>query len=148
MVYHHDAVVDIITEGVYHQPQAASSFAMMIYNTSCWWYTMLCIDDIHGSRRDLVRGFKSIRKLTKISFLFIQAAGLAYHHDAVVDIIKGGNPPLYLITRQRVSSCGLMISSPTDWWYTATSCGWYTRLTAWLGYENAKSYWIAMQNMI
>ena len=31
MVYHHDAVVDIITKGVYHQPQAVSSFAMMIY---------------------------------------------------------------------------------------------------------------------
>ncbi|MBR2327400.1 MAG: hypothetical protein IKA51_02140 [Clostridia bacterium] len=41
--------------------------------------------------------------------MFIQAAGLAYHHDAVVDIIKGGEPPLYLITRQRASSCGLMI---------------------------------------
>ena len=26
---------------------------------------------------------------------------MAYHHDAVVDIIKGGEPPLYLITRQR-----------------------------------------------
>jgi hypothetical protein len=46
--------------------------------------------------------------LTKVRFLFIQAAGLAYHHDAVVDIIKGGEPPLYLITRQRASSCGLM----------------------------------------
>jgi hypothetical protein len=29
-----------------------------------------------------------------------------------VDIIKGGLPPLYLITRQRVSSCGLMIYTP------------------------------------
>ena len=63
--------------------------------------------------------------LPKVPFLFIQAAGLAYHHDAVVhiispygagyhhgkavDIIKGGKPPLYLITRQRASSCGLMI---------------------------------------
>ena len=35
------------------------------------------------------------------SFFFIQAAGLAYHHDAVVYIIKGGKPPLYLITRTR-----------------------------------------------
>ncbi|MBQ3057273.1 MAG: hypothetical protein IJC95_07310, partial [Clostridia bacterium] len=41
--------------------------------------------------------------LPKVLFLFIQAAGLAYHHDAVVDIIKGGKPPLYLITRQRAS---------------------------------------------
>jgi hypothetical protein len=30
-----------------------------------------------------------------------------------VYIIKGGEPPLYLITRQRASTCGLMISSPT-----------------------------------
>ncbi|MBQ9761282.1 MAG: hypothetical protein IJW16_08045 [Clostridia bacterium] len=37
-----------------------------------------------------------------MSNFFIQAAGLAYHHDVVVDIIKGGVPPLYLITRQRV----------------------------------------------
>jgi len=27
----------------------------------------------------------------------------------VVYIIKGGKPPLYLITRQRAFSCGLMI---------------------------------------
>ena len=37
-------------------------------------------------------------------------------------------PPLYLITRQRVSTCGLMIYNTSCWWYTATSCGWYTRL--------------------
>ena len=45
-----------------------------------------------------------------LSNFFIQAAGLAYHHDAVVDIIKGALRPcissaplgLYL-------SCGLMI---------------------------------------
>ena len=41
--------------------------------------------------------------LPKVLFLFIQAAGLAYHHDAVADIIKGGSPPLYLITHQRAS---------------------------------------------
>ncbi|MBR3750874.1 MAG: hypothetical protein IKK58_03795 [Clostridia bacterium] len=46
---------------------------------------------------------------TNVLFLFIQAAGLVYHHDAVVDIIKGGEPPLYLITHQRASACGLMI---------------------------------------
>jgi len=40
-------------------------------------------------------------------FCFIQAAGLVYHHDAVVYIIKGGTPPLYLITRQRAFSCGI-----------------------------------------
>ena len=42
-----------------------------------------------------------------LSNFFIQAAGLAYHHDAVVDIIKGGVPPLYLIMRQRVFSLRL-----------------------------------------
>ena len=47
--------------------------------------------------------------LPKVLFLFIQAAGLAYHHDAVVDIIKVGKPTLYLITRQRAFPCGLMI---------------------------------------
>ena len=65
----------------------------------------------------IARGFESHRLrqqkenfcLPKVLFLFIPAAGLAYHHDAVVDIIKGGKPPLYLITRQRASSCGLMI---------------------------------------
>ena len=36
-----------------------------------------------------------------LSDFFIQAAGLAYHHDAVVYIIKVGLPTLYLITRQR-----------------------------------------------
>ena len=49
------------------------------------------------------------KELAYASSFFIQAAGLAYHHDAVVYIIKGGKPPLYLITRQRVSTCGLMI---------------------------------------
>ena len=31
MAYHQTFGLDIIAEGVYHQPQAASSFAMMIY---------------------------------------------------------------------------------------------------------------------
>ena len=54
---------------------------------------------------NFIRPFQQKRNfcLPKVPFLFIQAAGLAYHHDAVVDIIKGGAPPLYLITRQRVS---------------------------------------------
>ena len=34
MVYHHTVRVYLITEGVYHQPQAAFLFAMMIYKTS------------------------------------------------------------------------------------------------------------------
>ena len=49
MVYHHDRVVDIITEGVYHQPQAVSSFAMMIYNGKpLMIYNSFGIDDIHA----------------------------------------------------------------------------------------------------
>ena len=37
------------------------------------FHTMLCIDSIHASRRDLVREFKSIRKLTNISFPSVPA---------------------------------------------------------------------------
>ena len=33
------------------------------------FHTMLCIDSIHASRRDVGHEFKSIRKLLKISFL-------------------------------------------------------------------------------
>ena len=32
--------VYLITEGAYHQPQAVSSFAMMIYNAPHWWYAI------------------------------------------------------------------------------------------------------------
>ena len=41
--------------------------------------------------------------LSKPQAWYIIAARSAVH------IIKGGEPPLYLITRQRVSSCDLMI---------------------------------------
>ena len=51
---------------------------------------------------------------TNVLFLFIQAAGLVYHRrTSAVHIIKGGKPPLYLITRQRVFTCGLMIYNTT-----------------------------------
>ena len=33
------------------------------------FHTMLCIDSIHASRRDVAHEFKSIRKLSEISFL-------------------------------------------------------------------------------
>ncbi len=72
--------------------------------------------------RAISRGFEShtLRQrkenfcLPKVLFSLIQAAGLVYHHDArrAVHIIKGGVPPLYLITRQRASTCGLMIYNP------------------------------------
>ena len=45
-------------------------------------------------------------------FLFCLSKPQAWHIIAAqraVHIIKGGEPPLYLITRQRASSCGLMI---------------------------------------
>ena len=62
-----------------------------------------------GSNPILSANKKGTFVYQKFFFLFIQAAGLAYHHDAVVDIIKGGEPPLYIITRQRAFPCGLMI---------------------------------------
>ena len=41
---------------------------------------------------------------------FIQAAGLVYHRRAKCGVYHQGRvAPLYLITRQRASSCGLMI---------------------------------------
>ena len=48
----------------------------------------------------------------------ISPCGAGYHHGNAV----------YLITRQRAFSCGLMIYNAPHWWYTATSCGWYARL--------------------
>ena len=50
LAYHHDAVVDIISPvgAVSHHAPACISCGLMIYNTSCWWYTMLRIDDIHA----------------------------------------------------------------------------------------------------
>ena len=37
------------------------------------FHTMLCIDSIHASRRDMAHEFKSIRKLTNLSFSSLQA---------------------------------------------------------------------------
>ena len=61
MVYHHALAcissrvsVYLITEGAYHQPQAVSSFAVMIYNGKpLVIYNSCGIDDMHASRRDL-----------------------------------------------------------------------------------------------
>ena len=47
--------------------------------------------------------------LPKVPFLFIQAAGLAYHHDAVVDIIS----PCGAVSHH-ASACIF----PAAWWYT------------------------------
>ena len=60
--------------------------------------------------------------LSKPQGWYIIAARSAVH------IIKVGKPTLYLITRQRAFSCGLMRYNASHWWYAATSCGWYTRL--------------------
>ncbi|MBQ8896794.1 MAG: hypothetical protein IJY88_08395 [Clostridia bacterium] len=40
---------------------------------------------------------------------FIQAAGLAYHHDVVVDIVKGAKRPCISSRGTRAFPCGLMI---------------------------------------
>ena len=56
------AVGDGITEG---------AFLRLDSIPSCnGFHTMLCIDSIHASRRDLIREFKSIRKYLKTYFLF------------------------------------------------------------------------------
>ena len=61
------------------------------------------------------RGFESHslrqkRTKRKLRSFFIQAAGLAYHHRAKCGAYHQGRvAPLHIITRQRVSSCGLMI---------------------------------------
>ena len=52
----------------------------------------------------ILDGIRQKIRIRKNADFFIQAAGLAYHHDAVVYIIKGGMPPLYLITRKRAFS--------------------------------------------
>ena len=84
-------------------------------------------------------------------FSFCLSKPQAWHiitAQRAVHIIKGGEPPLYLITRQRASylrladiqTFGLMI-------YRNKLRMIYTP-SAWLGCENAKSSWIALQNMI
>ena len=50
---------------------------------------------------------KSQKTVVFHGFLFIQAAGLVYHLAKGEDIIKGGQPPLHLIMRQRASSLRL-----------------------------------------
>ena len=47
--------------------------------------------------------------LSKVLFLFIQATGLAYHHDAVVYIIKGALRPCISLRLDDIQPCGLMI---------------------------------------
>jgi hypothetical protein len=44
-----------------------------------------------------------------LSNFFIQAAGLAYHHDAVVDIIKGALRPCISSRASVHLACNLMI---------------------------------------
>ena len=54
---------------------------------------------------------------------FIQTAGLAYHHASACISSAFG---LYIITRQSVFSCGLMIYNAPHWWYTRPKAR-YTR---------------------
>ena len=72
--------VYLITEGVYHQPQAASSFAMMIYNGKP---LVICnsygIDDIHASRRDVAQEFETLLKIAQNIFF------IAFVHKTKTD---------------------------------------------------------------
>ena len=62
---------------------------------------------------------RHLQKIPKASaFGIFLSKPQAWHIIAArsaVHIIKGGKPPLYLITRQRVFSCGLMICNTSCW---------------------------------
>ena len=63
---------------------------------------------------DFMRPFQKIRQVSTCRiFLSKPQAWHIITARSEVYIIKGGSPPLYLITRQRASTYGLMISSPT-----------------------------------
>ena len=59
-------------------------------------------------------------KSTDLEF-FYPSRRLGISSEASRYIIKGGFPPLHLITHQRASSCGLMIYNTTCWWYAIPS---------------------------
>ena len=52
----------------------------------------------------------------------------AWHIIATQSWISSAPTGLYLITRQRASTCGLMIFNTSCWWYTRLTPWWYTRL--------------------
>ena len=75
-----------------------------------WWTPLRSRSTDRGGRRD--RALLPLPKNNEASlrYFFIQAAGLVYHHRAKCGAYHQGRvAPLYLITRQRVSICGLMI---------------------------------------
>ena len=74
----------------------------------------VCNTSIPGS----IPGGASNKKRTFVyqKFSFCLSKPQAWHiigARSATYIIKGGKPSLYLITRQRVSSCGLMIYKPS-----------------------------------
>ena len=76
MAYHHalacisSALPSISRQGEYIISRRLYPLSQWWYTRlSPWWYTTLRVDDTHAFRRDLVREFKSIQKLPKISFL-------------------------------------------------------------------------------
>ena len=73
------------------------------------FHTMFCIDSIHASRRDVAHEFKSIRKLPEISFLFIQAVGLAYHPTQVGISSRATSRPCISSRASVHLACGLML---------------------------------------
>ena len=72
--------------------------------------------------------------LPKVTSFFIQAAGLAYHHDVVVDIISpfgavSHHAPACICLRIDAIHHFVMISYGTLCrFHAATSCGFHTRL--------------------
>ena len=86
-------------------------------------------------------------KSTDLEF-FYPSRRLGISSDASRYIIKGGFPPLHLITHQRASSCGLMIYNTTCWWYAIPAelmiCTPYGVILWWvaiLSYEYIKQFW-------
>ena len=66
---------------------------------------------IHVGSSPVVRTNKRGATLVVVSFFVYPCRRLGISSAARRYIIKGGAPPLYLITRQRASACDLMIYS-------------------------------------
>ena len=59
--------------------QRVFSCGLMIYNTSCWWYTMLRIDDIHAYRRDFMTSCVDALDFQGL-FVFLWVKNNSFHH--------------------------------------------------------------------
>ena len=93
-----------------------------------WWYTP------HFVRRWYAKPAAWINKKRTFvyqKFSFCLSKPQAWHiitARSVVHITKGALRPCISPRASVRLSCGLMIYNASHWWYTATSCGWYTRL--------------------